>query len=311
LTTERSLLTARTLHSATKPTLRGPPGNDRQPQLRRATRPRHVGIGRAWRTRRLGIGAVALGLLAAGCGISFPDFPHPPRRFPVATVLVSANGRVITAVGGKTCGHDPRLVARSYPDKVTLVWVNPDTNCNAETARPSRVRIMLPEPLGNRLLVHASGSGRIPYFSQRDFVRVTVLPAGYRLSMEVPAGQPVGDRRTYSIPPGTDTAGTHRPCPCAQLVIWQQVLSKGFILPTQQTSQRPIHVQVHGRSAELLVNGPLDARSVNWAEHGYYFTVGVAYGPDTAPLTNAQLIAVADGIQPSPGMSWDDADSMS
>jgi len=80
-----------------------------------------------------------------------------------------------------------------------------------------------------------------------------------------------------------------------QLVIWQQVLSKGFIPPTQQTSQHPIHVGVHGRAAALLVNVPLDARSVNWAEHGYYFTVGVAYGPDTAPLTNAQLIAVADG----------------
>jgi hypothetical protein len=266
-------------------------------------RPRHVGISLAWRTRRLGSGAAALGLLAAGCFSFPPDFPHSPRRFPVATVLVSANGRVITAVGGKACGHKPRLVARSHPDKVTQVWVNPDATCNAETARAVAVRIVLPEPLGNRPLAHASGSGRIPYFSQRDFARVTVLPAGYRLSSEVPAGQPVGDRRTYTIPPGTDTAGTHRPCPCAQLVIWQQVLSRGFISPTQQTSQHPIHAEVHGRSAALLVNGPLDARSVNWAEHGYYFTVGVAYGPDIAPLTNTQLIAVADGIQPRPGTS--------
>ncbi len=268
-------------------------------------RARHAGVGRAWRARCLETGAAALGLLAAGCGVLFPGsgFPNPPRRFPVATVLVSAHGRVITAVGGKACGHDPRLVARSYPDKVTLVWVNPDTNCNAETARAVAVLTRLPEPLGNRPLVHASGSGRVPYFSQRDFARVTVLPAGYRLSSEVPAGQPVGDRRTYTIPPGTDAAGTHRRCPCAQLVIWQQVLSKGFIPPTQQTSQHPIQVGVHGREAALLVNGPLDARSVNWAEHGYYFTVGVAYGPDTAPLTNAQLIAVADGIHLGPGTS--------
>jgi hypothetical protein len=218
-------------------------------------------------------------------------------------VLVSTNKRIITGVGGMACGHDPRLVARSYPAKVTLVWVNPDTSCNAETLRSAVVRIRLAEPLGNRPLVHASGSGRIPYFDQRDFARVTVLPAGYRLSSEVPDGQPVGDRRTYIIPPGTDIAGTHRPCPCAQLVIWQQVLSKGFISPTKQTSQHPIHIQVHGRSAALLVNGPLDARSVNWAEHGYYFTVGMAYGPDTAPLTNAQLIAVADGIQLGPEKS--------
>lgn len=266
------------------------------------TRPRHAGIGRAWCTRGLGTGAAALCLLAAGCGIPGADFPHPPRRFPVATVLVSADGRVITAVGGQACGHEPRLVARSYPDKVTLVWVNPDTNCNVETARAVAVRITLPEALGARPLVHASGRGRIPYFSQRDFARVTVLPPGYRLSSEVPAGQPVGDRRTYTVAPGTDAAGTHRPCPCAQLVIWQQVLSKGFITPTQQTSQHPVHVRVHGRSAALLVNGPLEAMSVNWAEHGYYFTVGVAYGPDKTPLTKAQLIAVADGMQLGPGM---------
>jgi hypothetical protein len=29
----------------------------------------------------------------------------------------------------------------------------------------------------------------------------------------------------------------------------------------------------------------------------------VAYGPDAAPLTNAQLIAVANGIQLGPGTS--------
>lgn len=209
-------------------------------------RARHAGVGRAWRARRLGTGAAAPGLLAAGCGVLGPGsgFPNPPPRSPVTTVLVSTDGRVITGVGGRACGHDPRLVARSYPRMVTLIWVNPDTSCNAETLRSAVVRIRLAEPLGGRPLVHAFGGGRIPYFDQRDFAHVTVLPAGYRLSTEVPDGQPVGDRRTYTIRPGPDSAGTHRPCPCAQLVIWQQVLSKGFILPTQQTSQRSIHVQV-------------------------------------------------------------------
>jgi hypothetical protein len=75
-------------------------------------------------------------------------------------------------------GRDPRLVARSYPSEVTLVWVNPDTNCNAETLRRPVVRITLAEPLGDRLLVQSSGGGRIPYFDQRDLARVTVLPAG-------------------------------------------------------------------------------------------------------------------------------------
>jgi hypothetical protein len=271
---------------------------------------RHTGAGRAWRVRWLGAGAAVVGLITAGCGVlgSGSGFPNPLPQSPVTTVLVSADGRVITGVGGMACGHDPRLVARSYPDKVTLIWDNPDTNCNAETLRSAVVRIKLTEPLDNRTLVQASGGGHIPYFDQRDFARVTVLPAGYRLSSEVPAGQPVGDRRIYTIPPGTDTAGTHRSCPCAKLLIWQQVLGKGFITPAQQTSQHPIHVRVHGRAAALLVDGPLDARSVNWAEHGYYFTVGLAYGADTTPLTNAQLIAVANGIQLGPGTSEGAAD---
>jgi hypothetical protein len=260
-------------------------------------RARHAGARRLWRARRLGIGTVALGLGAAGFGIAGcgSEFPNLPRRFAVSTVLVSANGRVITAVGGKACGHVPRLVARSYPSKVTLVWVNPDTDCHVETARAVAVRITLPEPLAGRFVVHPSG-GRIPYFSEREFARVTVLPVGYRLSSEVPDGQPAGDRRTYAVPPGSGSVGTGRPCPCAQLVIWQQVLGKGFIPATQQTSQHPIHVRVHGRAAALLVNGPFFARSVNWAEHGYYFTVGVVYGPDTARLTNGQLMAIANGM---------------
>jgi hypothetical protein len=84
---------------------------------------RHAGVGPARRVRSLGAGAVALGLMAAGCGVlgSGSGFPNPPPQSPVATVLVSADGRVITGVGGMACGHDPRLVARSYPRKVTLL----------------------------------------------------------------------------------------------------------------------------------------------------------------------------------------------
>ncbi len=264
-------------------------------------RAQHAGIGLARRVRWLGAGAVSLALMAAGCGVLGPGsgFPPPPRQAPVTTVLVSADGWVITGVGGMACGHDPRLVARSYPRKVTLIWVNPDTNCNGETLRSAVVRIRLAEALGNRQLVQAGDGGQIPYFDQRDLARVTVLPAGFRLRGEFPAGQPVGDTRTYPGPPGTGTAEPGWPCQCAQLVIWQQVVSKRFITPTQQTSQRPVYVRVHGRVAALLDNGPFYARSVNWMDHGYYFTVGVAYGPEKVPLTDAQLIAVADGIRAS------------
>jgi hypothetical protein len=98
----------------------------------------------------IGSAAVALAVGAAGCGGN-PAWPHPPRTAPVnSLVLVSANGRVLTARGVIACGHRPLLVARSYPDRVTLTWINPDTSCNAETIRPVTVSTSLPAPLGNQ-----------------------------------------------------------------------------------------------------------------------------------------------------------------
>ncbi|HEX4656549.1 MAG TPA: hypothetical protein VH307_04120 [Streptosporangiaceae bacterium] len=119
-------------------------------------------------------------------------------------MLVSANGRVITGRGPVACGHDPQLVARSYPRKVTLTWVSPDTSCNAEVIRSAAVSVRLPAPLGNRALVQASGGGPVPRFDQRNLARVIVLPPGFRLSSDLPSASStesgrwaVGDTRTY------------------------------------------------------------------------------------------------------------------
>ncbi|MHB1431541.1 MAG: hypothetical protein ACYCVZ_05425 [Streptosporangiaceae bacterium] len=209
-------------------------------------------------------------------------------------MLVSASGRVLTAVGTRDCGNRPRLVAKSHPHSVSLVFAYPPMSCHAEAFRTVTVRTTLPQPLGDRALVHPGG-GRIPAFSQRQFARVTALPAGYRLASEIPAGQPAGDQRTYTVPSGA--AGAGQPCPCAHLVIWQQVIGKGFIPPAQQTSQRPGHAAIHGIPAAVFTSGPFFARSVNWAEHGYYLTVGIAYDAPTAGLTTSQLITVANGLR--------------
>ena len=259
----------------------------------RAGRPDAIrGRGARW----LAIGAVGLCLAIVGCGVpgSGAGFPRVPQRSPVQTVLVSANGRVLTAVGGRACGRYPRLVARSGSHSVSMVFVYPPMNCHAEAVKTVTVRTTLPQPLGGRALVHPGG-GRIPSFSQRQFARVTVLPAGYRLASEIPAGQPAGDQRTYTVPPGA--AGASQPCPCAHLVIWQQIIGKGFIPPAQQTSQRPGQAVINGAVADVFTSGPFFARSVNWTAHGYYLTVGVAYDAPAAGLTMAQLIAVANGLR--------------
>ena len=47
---------------------------------------------------------------------------------------------------------------------MTLIWVNPDTNCNAEAARMTVVRNRLPTPLSGRALVQAASGRPVPYF---------------------------------------------------------------------------------------------------------------------------------------------------
>ena len=110
-------------------------------------------------------GAVmALAATVVGCGSVGANFPSPPRVAPVSSqVLLSSNGRVITAKGVIACGHRPILVARSYPGRVTLMWFNPDTDCHAEAIRAVWVRAVLPQPLGKRTLIQASTGKLISY----------------------------------------------------------------------------------------------------------------------------------------------------
>lgn len=264
-------------------------------------RVRPAGIGPGRHVGWLPGGALALGLMAAGCAGSGAGFPNPPGLTPVTQVLVSADGRVITGRGPVACGHDPQLVARSYPRKVTLTWVSPDTSCNAEVIRFAAVSVRLPAPLGNRALVQASGGGPVPYFDQRNLARVTVLPAGFRLSSDLPSASStesgrwaVGDTRTYTGPAGTG----------AQLQITQ--LPATVSTRTTLTSWPwPGHARVRGRAAALLAQragGLVWSRSITWVDHGYRFVVSVwVTGRRQVPLSDAQLLAVAGGIGLRPG----------
>jgi hypothetical protein len=116
--------------------------------------------------RPIQVAAAATAALFAlsACGSGVANFPPPPRTADIASsVMVSANGRVITARGVIACGRTPLLVARSYRDRVTLKWVNPDTNCDAEAVKPVMVSVTLPSPLGRRHLVQESTGKPIPH----------------------------------------------------------------------------------------------------------------------------------------------------
>jgi len=282
---------------------------------RKAARPGRTTSAARVPSRLRGV-ALAVAATVAGCATPAGSlWPSPPRTSPVSgPVLVSADGRVITGIGPMACGHAPRLVARSYPRKVTLTWINPDTNCHAEMLGSASGRARLPAPLGTRALVQAASGEPVSYFDERDLARVSVLPARFRLSSDLPWGisefpsvsfpdptqWAVGDTRTYTRPAST----------AARLSIAQLASTHGF--NPLASWPWPGQVRVDGRPAARLVgraNGLVYSRSITWVDHGYRFVVTIyvqGLVPHTvdikkqAPLSDAELTAVADGIRLPP-----------
>ncbi len=238
---------------------------------------------------------VLAALVVAGCSAGPAASLKPPRYQPVGlTVLVSADGRVITAIGTFVCEHAQRLVARSYPGKVALILVNPDRNCkedpgNATFSQRIPASTRLPEPLRNRALIRVGSTrGTIPYFSERDLASVRKLPFGLRLSIDKPSdftgrrGQPeIGDTRTYMSPKALLEINQVVPSPslaarrywfntsCPNLAGWHP--RRGF--------------------------GP--CRGVTWIAHGYHLLMGMAVERGMA-LTVHELRTIAEGVRVSP-----------
>ena len=104
---------------------------------------------------------------------------------------MSADGRTITTMAIDECGREPSLLARSYPNLVTLAVVDPVLPRNAicpADLEVSPVHTTLSAPLGNRLLVEASSGKPVAYFDASHFARLTVLPSGCDLGDGLPAG---------------------------------------------------------------------------------------------------------------------------
>jgi hypothetical protein len=235
-------------------------------------------------------GAAWLPAVVVVAGCSAGAFGSPPSYEPVGwAVLVSADGRVITATGPVACGHAPRLVARSYPGKVSLILENPDINCNAEVIGAVPARARLPAPLGNRALVRAGSTrGTIAYFSERNLARVGRLPFGLRLAVDEPAagagsnGRPeIGDTRIYMSP-------------TALMEVTQ-------IAPSPPPSARPARF---GPGCPYLAGwhprrgyGP--CRTVTWTARGYYFVTSIEVERGMT-LSLHELRATAEGVRLSP-----------
>jgi hypothetical protein len=237
---------------------------------------------------------VLAALMVAGCSTGPVVSSKPPRFEPVGfTVLVSANGRVITALGTVVCGHAQRLIARSSPDKVALIFENPDHNCNDLGATFSQLvpaSTRLPTPLGNRALIRVDQTrGTLPYFSERDLASIRRLPFGLRLSGDEPSdltgrqGQlEIGDTRTYMSPKAL--------LEVTQIVPSPSLASRTYWFNTSCPNLAGWHPP----------RGLGHCRGVTWVAHGYHFLVGMAVESGMT-LSVQELRTIAEGILVSPG----------
>jgi hypothetical protein len=251
-------------------------------------------------------------------GSATPSGRLKARTSPVYQVVVSADGRTVTAWGGVSCGHPQSLRARSYPNRVTLTWVTPvvppSTLCLLDLAAET-VSTRLPAPLGKRRLVQASSGKPIPSFDASRFARFTVLPPGCHLEGDAPAGEPhnPGDTRDCFYR-GSGSTGV--PLTVTQFT--------GIVAPGLGPAWPVVgHPSIHGHKATLQVGaesgqgattpvegrspisapptepGAVYARAVTWHADGYTFVVlSLQNDGRQRVLSTRQLLAIADGLRP-------------
>jgi hypothetical protein len=264
----------------------------------------------AYSTSILPIDATGLGRLV-GLPTTVSSLPRIPdiwgfnSKPVVAPAVVTGGGRTIIArvfLGG--CSNLPHLVARSYPNRVTLVVRTatqaPDAVCPlmAELASWS-LSATIAAPLGRRPLVQALSGKPIAYFDDRRLAGVGGLPHGFRFSGESP-GVPfdlllaplhpaVGETRSYSGPGQLDPS----------LFVTQLV---GKVRLTS-TPVYPIvrNLTVDWRRAALHVRWvqvSTVSRSVTWSNWGYTFVVtSISITYHGAALPTSQLLDVARGLR--------------
>jgi hypothetical protein len=233
-------------------------------------------------------------LLVAGCstGPSAQAYRLPGHEPVGDPVLVSADGRTITALGTHVCIRAQRLLARSYPDKVALILANPAHGCEGPDSGagglPQPAIIRLPAPLGDRALIRVgSTSGTIPYFDERDLASIRRLPFGLRLRRDVPAdfygpqGPEIGDTRQYTSPKAV--------MEITQVVPSPSLAARSYWLSTSCPN-------VFGWNTRY---GNDPCRTITWVAHGYHFLLGMEVVRGLT-LSKQELQATAECVLVSP-----------
>ena len=232
---------------------------------------------------------------------SLPRVPVIPDIFGVERLgfdgfpVVGKNERTITVLTVQQCGGPSRLEASPYLGRVLLVITAPngapDQACPADLVILS-VSTTLSEPLGARVLANGISGKTVPYFDDRSFATITVMPRDYRCGTGEPGafelkGSGVGATVDCSGP-ATDSA---------PLAIEQE---QGAAAETGGAWPVVGYPTVAGHRATLRVaasSGQVYARSLDWSAGGDSFAVlSLQEMEGQHILSSGELLAVARGM---------------
>lgn len=222
------------------------------------------------------------------------------RDEPVAEVLVSADGRTLSASVTGFCLPSAGLSAQETRDAVTVRLAGLPRGDGAGAAGGSGIEsstctsgmgartytVALPEPLGARRVVDASDGLGVPVFDERSVLRPGALPAGY---------VHVYDAALYGD--GDGRYGSNWDASCTQVfadaqgdLLWI-TQSHGKHWPDGWGPSLPLAPVRH--SVARYRTGMLA-----WQEDGESFVLS-STPVLSAPLSTTQLVAIAEGLSVS------------
>lgn len=263
----------------------------RAPQLTPRCISRHAGW--LW---RLAAGVTA-GLLLAGCGAGSTGGQAVTTAGYNGPVLVSADGLALTVGGGNLfypcfgtltpVATQERSVVALWLRYVTPVHHGP---CQSSMARYPNTTIRLTAPVGSRELVNGATGHQLPWFSQRQVLRPSAIPAGLR-PQAVTLG--ISDDQSF---PGKVVSGYSQSFQSASYFL--DITQSSLQLQLPEAGRVPAAIEVRGRPGMATVGDTL-ATGIMWPEAGMFIEITAEYRASSgSPLSVQQLIAIADSAPP-------------
>lgn len=235
-----------------------------------------------------------------GYAVGSADAHTGLRNESVSEVLLSGDGRTLSASASGTCLPATELFAREQRDSVTVALATVPRVGGCFSGMETRTwSTTLASPLGQRRVFDLATGRGVPVFDEADLLRPTTLPAGYVHIYDAAMyadddGGGSGSSGASVGPIGS--TGSDWDASCAQLFadaqgdqLWISQ-SYGTHWPDGWGPTLPLlpvrHALARYKSGMLA-----------WQEHGQSFTILSLSALDApAPLPASQLAAVAQGL---------------